>query len=76
VGHRSRLDSKQAAVVKYTDAMTKRVEVPEGAFEKIQEFFDERGIVEGTVTIAAANAVNRFVVSLGVGGKRKRDRSA
>jgi alkylhydroperoxidase family enzyme len=50
--------------------------VPEGVFEKIKEFLDERRIVEGTVTIAAANAVNRSVVALGVGGKRKRDRNA
>lgn len=60
MGHRSRLDSKQAVVVGYTDAMTKKVKEPEGVFEKI----------------AAANAVNRFVVVLGVGWKRKRDRSA
>jgi hypothetical protein len=45
-------------------------------FEKIKEFFNGRGIVEGTVTIVTANAVNRFVVVPGVGGKRKRNRSA
>ena len=54
----------------------KKVEVPEGVFEKMKEFFDERGILEGTVTIAAANAVSRFVVAFGMGGKRNRDRSA
>jgi 4-carboxymuconolactone decarboxylase len=69
------LDSKQVAVVEYTDAMMKKVEVPEGVFERIEEFFEERGI-GGTVTIVAANAVNRFVVVPGVGGKRKRNRSA
>jgi hypothetical protein len=38
------LDSKQAAVVEYTDAMMKKVEAPEGVFERIEKFFDERGI--------------------------------
>ena len=41
------MDSKQAAVVEYTDAMTKKVEVSEGVFEKLKGFFDKRGIVEG-----------------------------
>jgi hypothetical protein len=69
------LDSKQAAVVEYTDAMMKKVEVPEGVFERIEEVLT-RGGLKGTVTIVVANAVNRFVVVLGVGGKRRRDRSA
>ena len=52
-----------------------KVEMPEGVFERIEEFLT-RGGLEGTVTIVAANSVNRFVVELGVGGKRRRDRSA
>ena len=69
IGHG--LSRKQGAVVEYVDAMTKKVEVPENIFERIKEYFDEKEIVELTVTIAAANAVNRFVVALDVGGETR-----
>ena len=69
VGHG--LTGKKGVVVQYADAMTKKVEVAEDIFQKVKEYFDVKEIVELTVTVAAANAVNRFVVALDVGGETR-----
>jgi alkylhydroperoxidase family enzyme len=63
------LSAEQRAVLKYTDAMTKTVTVPDEVFVEVKGFFDEREVVEITATIAAYNCVSRFLVALDVGEK-------
>ncbi|ROS39748.1 carboxymuconolactone decarboxylase family protein [Amycolatopsis thermoflava] len=66
-GDRSVLDERQRAVLAYTDAMTRRIRVPDELFATLREHFDAREIVELTVTIGAYNLVSRFLVALEVG---------
>jgi Uncharacterized conserved protein len=63
------LSADQRAVLKYTDAMTKTVTVPDEVFAELKGCFDEREVVEITATIAAYNCVSRFLVALDVGEK-------
>ncbi|KAI3092038.1 hypothetical protein CBS147338_8007 [Penicillium roqueforti] len=49
------LSAEQRAVLKYTDAMTKTVTVPDEVFAELRGCFDEREVVEITATIAAYN---------------------
>ena len=57
------------AVLRYTDAMTRDVSVPEGVFQEVKGLFDEREVVEITATVAAYNCVSRFLVALNIGEK-------
>lgn len=57
------------AVLRYTDAMTRNVSVPERLFQEVKELFNEREVVEITATVAAYNCVSRFLVALDVGEK-------
>ncbi|MCJ1479015.1 hypothetical protein MMC13_007699 [Lambiella insularis] len=66
-GRMEGLGERQAAVVEYTDAMTRGVRVPEGVFERLRGVLGERGVVEMTATVAAYNCVSRFLVALDVG---------
>lgn len=54
------------AVLAYTDAMTRHVEVPESVFSQVRGHFAEREVVELTATVAAYNLVSRFLVALKV----------
>ncbi|KAJ5543337.1 hypothetical protein N7535_005765 [Penicillium sp. DV-2018c] len=63
------LSAEQRAVLKYTDAMTKTVTVPDEVFAELKSFFNEREVVEITATVAAYNCVSRFLVALDVGEK-------
>lgn len=63
------LNSEQRAVLRYTDAMTKNVSVPDGVFEELKGCFGEKEVVEITATVAAYNCVSRFLVALDVGEK-------
>jgi len=58
------LDEREWAVVMYADAMTRDVEVPADVFQELRRWFDEREVVELTVTVAAYNAVSRILVAL------------
>ncbi|KAI1974859.1 hypothetical protein LOZ53_002404 [Ophidiomyces ophidiicola] len=62
---------KQVAVLKYTEAMTRTVKVPDAVFGKMKELFSEKEIVEVTATVAAYNCVSRFLVALDVGEMNK-----
>jgi alkylhydroperoxidase family enzyme len=42
---------KDRAVLAYTDAMTRDIEVPDAVFEPLREYFDDRQLVELTVLI-------------------------
>jgi AhpD family alkylhydroperoxidase len=61
------LDERQRAALAYTDAMTREVEVPEQVFAALGGHFDQRQIVELTVTAGAYNLVSRFLVALRIG---------
>ena len=50
-----------------TDAMTRDIDVPQALFDAVRTHFDERAMVDLTVTIAAYNMVSRFLVALQVG---------
>ncbi|KAJ5231673.1 4-carboxymuconolactone decarboxylase family protein [Penicillium citrinum] len=63
------LNAEQRAVLRYTDAMTKNVSVPDGVFEELKGCFGEKEVVEITATVAAYNCVSRFLVALDVGEK-------
>jgi alkylhydroperoxidase family enzyme len=56
-----------AAVLRYTDAMTLDVRVPEEVFAELKKHYSEREVVEITATIAGYNCVSRFLVALDVG---------
>lgn len=63
------LSPEEAAVLKYTDAMTKTVTVPEDVFQELKGLYNDREVVEITATAAAYNCVSRFLVALDVGEK-------
>ncbi|CEJ54231.1 Putative 4-carboxymuconolactone decarboxylase family protein [Penicillium brasilianum] len=63
------LSLEQRAVVKYTDAMTKTVTVPDEVFAELKGCFGDKEVVEITATVAAYNCVSRFLVALDVGEK-------
>ncbi|MSQ57712.1 MAG: carboxymuconolactone decarboxylase family protein [Limnohabitans sp.] len=54
----------EKAVLAYTDSMTKEVHVPDAVFQKVNQYFDARGMTELTATIAAYNLVSRFLEAL------------
>lgn len=54
------------AVLAYTDAMTKQVEVVDSVFDALRPHLNQRELVELTVTIAAYNAMSRLLVALKV----------
>ncbi|KAL2826796.1 AhpD-like protein [Aspergillus cavernicola] len=63
------LSVAEGAVLRYTDAITKTVRVPDEVFEAVKERFNDREVVEITTTAAAYNCVSRFLVALDVGEK-------
>ena len=65
--HEGVLSRAYKAVLRYTDAMTRNVYVPEEVFQEVKELFNEREVVEITATVAAYNCVSRFLVALNVG---------
>lgn len=54
----------QRAVLAYTDAMTRDVQVADDVFQEVRRHFDERLTVELTATIATYNMVSRFLEAL------------
>jgi len=57
-------DDTQRAVLAYTDAMTKSIQVPDDIFAGVQKLFKPDQLVELTATIAAYNMVSRFLEAL------------
>jgi hypothetical protein len=56
-----------SAVLRYADAMTLDVRVPDDVFAELKTHFSEREVVEITTTVAAYNCVSRVLVALDVG---------
>jgi 4-carboxymuconolactone decarboxylase len=63
---RSDFTDTERAVLDYTDALTRDVKVDDAVFERVRRYFDPRGLVEVTTTIAAYNMVSRFLIGLDV----------
>ena len=57
-------DAKQRAILAYTDAMTRNVQVPQAVFDALRPHFDERQIVELTVLIGTYNMHTRVLQAL------------
>jgi alkylhydroperoxidase family enzyme len=61
------LPANLAAVLRFTDAMTLDVRVPDDVFGELKKHFSEREVVEITATVGAYNCVSRVLVALDVG---------
>ncbi len=59
-----RFDERERAVLAYTDAMTRHVQVPDAVFAAVSALHDPKDLVEITATIAAYNMVSRFLEAL------------
>lgn len=61
------LDDKEWAVLRYADAMTRDIKVPQTLFDELKALFSNQEVVEITATVASYNLVSRFLVALDVG---------
>jgi AhpD family alkylhydroperoxidase len=57
-------DARERAVLAYTDAMTREVQVPDHVFGAAHAALGDRLLVELTATVAAYNMVSRFLEAL------------
>jgi 4-carboxymuconolactone decarboxylase len=55
---------KQRALLNYTDAMTREIDVPDAVFTGVRKHFSERQTVELTMLIGAYNMLTRFLKAL------------
>ncbi len=55
---------EQRAVLAYTDAMTRQVQVPDAVFGAVAALYEAPQVVEITATVAAYNMVSRFLEAL------------
>ena len=62
-----RFDATAMAVIAYTDAMTRSIDVPDPVYAAVRAAFNDRELVELTATVGAYNLVSRFLVALRVG---------
>jgi len=58
--------ASQRALLSYTDAMTREIDVPNTVFADLRNHFSERQIVELTMLIGAYNMLTRFLKALQV----------
>lgn len=56
----------QRALLAYTDAMTRAIDVPEDVFAELRKHFSERQTVELTMLVGAYNMLTRFLQALKV----------
>ena len=59
-------NAQQRALLAYTDAMTRGIEVPDDVFNDARNYFSERQMVELTMLIGAYNMLTRFLKALKV----------
>ncbi|KAJ5647984.1 hypothetical protein N7490_004356 [Penicillium lividum] len=63
----SALSPEERVVLRYTDAMTRTIKVPDEVFAELKSCFNPQEVVEITTTIAAYNCVSRILVALDIG---------
>lgn len=55
----------ETLVLRYTDAMTRDLEVSDGLFQQVQKHFpDPKTMLELTATVASYNMVSRFLIAM------------
>ena len=55
----------ETIVLRYTDAMTRDLEVSDGLFQQLQKHFpDPKTLLELTATVASYNMVSRFLIAM------------
>ena len=57
-------NAQQRAVLAYTDAMTRQVQVSDEVFNALAALYEPAQVVEITATVAAYNMVSRFLEAL------------
>jgi 4-carboxymuconolactone decarboxylase len=57
---------RQRALLAYTDAMTRQIDVADAVFAEVRKYFTERQTVELTMLIGAYNMLTRFLKALQV----------
>ncbi len=60
----SLFDETERAVLAYTDAMTRNVQVDDVTFEQVKKACEAQQLIELTATVAAYNMVSRFLEAL------------
>jgi len=63
-GETAGLGETETLVLRYTDAMTRDLKVPDSIFESLAKHFDDKALVELTATIAGYNMVSRFLIAM------------
>ena len=58
--------AQQRALLAYTDAMTREIDVPDSLFAELRKHFSERQAVELSMLIGAYNMLTRFLKALKV----------
>ena len=62
--HSTLFNERERAVLAYTDAMTRTIQVPDAVFDALRSHYDNQELVEITATIATYNMVSRFLEAL------------
>jgi alkylhydroperoxidase family enzyme len=65
------LSSEERIVLRYTDAMTKTVKVPDDIFADLKVYLNPQEVLELTTTIAGYNCVSRILVALDIGERNQ-----
>jgi alkylhydroperoxidase family enzyme len=63
-GNIGNLSETESLVLRYTDAMTRDLRVPDTLFDALRSHFDDRALVELTATVAGYNMVSRFLIAM------------
>jgi alkylhydroperoxidase family enzyme len=58
------LSETESLVLRYTDAMTRELQVADELFDALRKQFDDKALVELTATIAGYNMVSRFLIAM------------
>ena len=60
----TRFSAVENLVLRYTDAMTRDLRVPDALYAELDKVFDAKTLVELTATVAGYNMVSRFLIAM------------
>ena len=60
----TRFSAVENLVLRYTDAMTRDLRVPDALYAELDKAFDAKTLVELTATVAGYNMVSRFLIAM------------